>query len=153
MARFAASVSIVTTAGAAGRCGLTVSSVTSVSDDPPVVLVCVNRNARTCGLILRNGAFSVNLLKPGAEQLADTFAGRFDKSVDERFAMVEWDDGHPEVGVPVLSNAQVTLECAVSDTKNTGTHTVFFGDVRNIGIGNANGSLIYLNRKYQTLQL
>lgn len=151
MSRFGASVSIVTTAGPAGRCGLTVSSVTSVSDDPPVVLVCVNQNARTCNLISLNGVFSVSLLNRGTEKLADAFAGRQNYSVDERFALADWHHGLSGDGAPMLPDAPVALECAVADSKDAGTHRVFFGLVQNALLGQHEGSLFYLNRRYHVL--
>ncbi|MEM9222304.1 MAG: flavin reductase family protein [Pseudomonadota bacterium] len=148
MSRLGASVSIVTTAGPAGRCGLTVSSATSVSDDPPIVLVCINRSARTCDVLTQNGVFAVNVLAGGSEQLADAFAGRFNYSVSERFGLTEWNHNPAGSGAPILPSARVTLDCALFDSKDTATHRVVFGEVVGIHLGQPSEALVYLDRRY-----
>ena len=76
MSEAAATVSVVTTDGPAGRAGVTVSAMCSVSADPPTILVCVHHLSPACEAIRENGAFCVNVLGDGQSAISDTFAGR-----------------------------------------------------------------------------
>ncbi|MEW5422724.1 flavin reductase family protein [Amorphus sp. 3PC139-8] len=151
MSRLGAAVSIVTTDGPAGRCGLTVSSVTSVSDHPPIVLTCINQNARTCEILTRNSVFAVNVLGAGSETLSNAFAGRHGYAIEERFAQGEWCDHIEGTGAPVLHGSRVTLDCKVVDRIDSGTHRVFFGQVIALHFGGETPALLYLDRGYRAL--
>jgi len=151
MSRLGAAVSLVTTQGPAGRCGLTVSSVTSVSDEPPIVLTCINKQARTCEVLSQNRVFAVNVLKAGSEALSNAFAGRGGHSLDDRFALAEWCDHIEGTGAPVLHDSRVTLDCRVVDQIDSGTHRVFFGQVVALHLGEDSPALLYLDRAYRML--
>jgi len=75
MSRVAASVHLVTTDGAAGRAGMTATAVTSVTDNPATILVCINSSSRSCQLLQANGVFGVSVLTPQDQKLASVFAG------------------------------------------------------------------------------
>ena len=75
MSRLGAAVHVVTTAGAAGKTGFTATAVCSVSDQPAMLLVCLNRRSNSAPLLAQNGVFCVNTLGASEEKLADLFAG------------------------------------------------------------------------------
>src|SRR5690242_19206043 len=93
MGRTVTSVTVVTTIGPGGRCGLTVSAVASVSADPPMLMVCINRRSPAAAAIRRNGVFCVNLLAAHQAPLSDTFAGRPRAGEPFDFAAAEWQAG------------------------------------------------------------
>lgn len=149
MSRHCASVCIVTTDGPAGRCGITVSSVTSVSDAPPTLLCCVNKQARTCPILMENGVFAVSVLQEGSEDLSGAFAGAGDLSLEERFSLASWKQHHQGTGSPLLENARVALDCRVVDTLDCGSHRIFIGRVQGVhACDGAKSPLIYVDRRY-----
>ncbi|MHC5652944.1 flavin reductase family protein [Stappia sp.] len=149
MSRLGSAVHIATTDGASGRCGTTVSAVTSVSDSPPSILVCVNRQARINAAIKENGVFAINTLPAHAERLSDAFAGKGGLSFDERFALAEW--MVLATGTPVLAAARVGLDCRVTEITEVGTHSVIFGEVVALSLGDRGPALIYLDRAYHRI--
>ncbi|MEQ8655517.1 MAG: flavin reductase family protein [Kiloniellales bacterium] len=137
----ASSVCVVTTDGAAGRHGATVSAFCSVSADPPMVLVCLNAGSRIAQQVQENGVFRVNILPAGATGIADRFAGRHDSQVLDRF------DGMPVSGsVPHLDGA-TSLMCTLSQAVPAGTHQVCIGVVNEVDQG-ADLPLTYLAGRY-----
>jgi cob(II)yrinic acid a,c-diamide reductase len=149
MSRFAAAVHVVTTEGAFGRRGLTVSAACSVSDSPATVLVCLNRNNPHNLLFNQNGVFALNILAEHHQPLANAFSGKDNLSSDERFAFASWQVG--DLGVPVLSDALVSLECEIIDYKDVATHRVLFGEVKKITLNDLNLPIIYHHRLYKSL--
>ncbi|MCY4291179.1 MAG: flavin reductase family protein, partial [Roseovarius sp.] len=102
MRRVAATVTVVTTDGPAGRMGATVSAFTSLSADPPSVLVCLKANSRIARSVTDNGSFCVNILPEDGEDMAKQFAGMFDSDTLDRFKGIE--PIQTELG-PILPNA------------------------------------------------
>ena len=148
MRRAASVVSVVTTAGPAGRFGTTVSSMCSVTADPPTMLACINASSTTCAAIEENGSFCVNLL--GAEQrlVSDAFAGRIEAMRADRFACAEWDA--LTTGAPVLRAALAALDCRLTQSTLIGSHRVFVGHV--VDASSREGEpLVYSNRAYREL--
>jgi flavin reductase len=80
MARLGAAVNIVTTDGAAGRGGITATAVCSVTDDPPTLLVCLNRTSPRSALFLANGVLCVNTLSAGQQAVSNAFSAPSDKA-------------------------------------------------------------------------
>src|SRR5215475_14051368 len=101
MAHLGAAVNVVTTDGPAGRAGFTASAVCSVTDDPPTLLVCLNRASSAYGSVTKNGALCVNVLSVRHERLAQLFGGKVPAS--ERFAAARW--SVLETGAPVLADS------------------------------------------------
>jgi flavin reductase (DIM6/NTAB) family NADH-FMN oxidoreductase RutF len=126
MGHYATGVAVVTTPrddGAAA--GLTVSAVTSVSLDPRLILVCVDRASDTHRLIEAAGCFAVNVLEEG---MGETLARRFsDGDVEDRFRGIAWRT--ERTGAPVLDDALAWLDCRVSAALPGGDHTIFVGEV------------------------
>src|SRR5271168_2527191 len=109
MSRLGAAVHIVTTAGGAGKSGFTATAVCSVSDQPAMLLVCLNRSSNSAPLLAQNGVFCVNTLGAAEEKLADTFAGRSGVHLEERFSIGEWLT--LKTGSPVLASAVIAFDC------------------------------------------
>lgn len=147
MARLGAAVNVVTTDGVAGRGGCTASAVCSVTDDPPTLLVCLNRTGEICELVRANAVLCVNTLAAGQAALSPLFAGETGKTVRERFTAGDWE---PLVtGAPALADAVVSFDCMVSQVTEVGTHSVFFCSVEAIRLGaEEHEALIYFRRRY-----
>lgn len=125
MRRLAAGVCVITTVDEGRYLGCTATAVTSVSAEPPTLLVCLNRNSRTHAAVLRAGFFGVSVLAAEDAQLARDFAGM--GTVPDRF----WDDGWTTLhsGAPVLSNRAAAFDCRVTQSSGVASHTVIFGEV------------------------
>lgn len=148
MARLGAAVNIITTDGPAGRAGFTASAVCSVTDDPPTLLICLNRSASVYPAFQANGALCVNVLGAGQQQLSNLFGGK--TPMDERFAAAQWHAGRS--GVPVLAEAAATFECRVAGRTAVGTHDVLFCEVEVVRVGSAAHGLVYFDRRYHDLR-
>lgn len=150
MSRVAMAVHVVTTDGDAGRHGMTATAVTSVSDLPPTVLVCINRQTAVNDAVKQNGVFCVNALAASDEELANVFAGRGGADdMDARFTLGEWSS--IKTGSPVLESGLVALDCRVTEITEASTHSIVFGEVVAIRIGGERQSLLYANRRFQSL--
>ncbi|MGI4975794.1 MAG: flavin reductase [Janthinobacterium lividum] len=147
MARLGAAVNIVTSDGPAGRCGFTASSVCSVTDDPPTLLVCLNRTSANNARFKRNGVLCVNVLAARHEALSAAFAGSL--APDARFAEGRWST--LATGAPVLDGARVAFDCRIDQVTEVGTHSVLFCAVEAIRTGDNEEALIYLGRAYHRL--
>jgi len=119
----ASGVTVITCAVGGTPHGMTASSVTSLSADPPMMLACVNRSAPTSVAIRAAGGFVVNVLRAGQEHLARQFA----RPSDNKFAGVATTYG--ALSMPVLREALACLECEVCEYVDAGTHTVLLGRV------------------------
>lgn len=128
-------VSIVTTDGAGGRAGLTVSSMASVSADPPMLLVCIKRGSPLVQRIRMHGAFGVSVLGAHQAPIADVFAGRPGHGQPYDFDSARWEQS--VTGVPLLAGAAATFECLVATTVEAGSHTIVIGDVLQADRGSA----------------
>jgi flavin reductase len=146
MSRVLAAVHIVTTDGPAGRAGITASAVVSVSDDPPTVLFCINKNGRSAERFLANGCFCVNTLSSSDQWLADHFAGRSRMHPAERFTHGTWRAG--KTGAPVLETALAVFECRVMEVMTASTHSILIGAVTDARYAPGQ-SLAYLERAYR----
>ncbi|SFM46907.1 flavin reductase/cob(II)yrinic acid a,c-diamide reductase [Pleomorphomonas diazotrophica] len=127
IARLPSGVNIVTSAGSAGKAGFTATAVASVSDDPPTVLVCLNRKSPQNKLMRENAQFAVNLLPKDAVTLANIFAGRTGLHLEDRFKHGDWTT--LTTGSPVLKGAVMALDCRLLSFEDVGSHTVYFGTV------------------------
>ncbi|GBQ80374.1 flavin mononucleotide reductase [Acetobacter malorum DSM 14337] len=129
MSLLGAPVVLVTTHGPGGRQGLTVSAISSVSDAPPTVLVCLNRNNRSHQAFLQNGVIGISVLSPVHHDLARIFSSR-SVAPDEKFAQGNWVIG--DTGSALLADALVTLDCEIDAIHSAGTHDVLFCAVKSI---------------------
>lgn len=148
MSHAAATVNVVTTDGPAGRSGVTVSAMSSVSADTPkpTLLVCVNEASPSAGAILENGVFCVNVLRDDQSYISDTFAGRFRAQVPDKFECAKWST--MATGAPRVIDPLVAFDCRVVSSDLVGTHHVFFGEVEDIFVAATGSPLIYARRAY-----
>lgn len=131
MRQVAATVTVVTTDGPGGQMGATVSAFTSLSADPPSVLVCLKADSRIARAVADNGTFCVNILPEDAVEWAQRFAGAFDEAKPNRFEGLEITI--TEFG-PILPRA-TAFTCSLNHRVNHGSHAICIGDVT--GISNA----------------
>lgn len=149
MARFAGAVHVVTTDGPAGRRGVTAIAACSVSDNPPMVLVCLNRENVNNDVFLDNGVFALNTLTADHQSLSTAFSGLNGLPPDERFALAQWDT--LSSGAPTLVDALAVFDCQVIDTKELATHRIYFGKVTGLRLGDNLQPLLYFDRGYRVL--
>jgi len=123
MRRWTSGVSVVTAQGADGPTGMTVSAFTSVSVEPPLVVVCLHGDTRTHTAVERAGVYAVNILSAAQEELSNRFAS----SQQDRFEGVATHAGSK--GAPLLDGCLARLECEVVAAHTEGTHTLFVGRV------------------------
>lgn len=144
MASFASSVTVVTAGAAAQPVGLTVSAFTSVSLDPPLVLICLDERAYSTQTVVDWGGYTVNILPEGTADLAIRFATR---GVD-KFAGVETlPPTTPRAG-PVLAEAMAILECRIVSATETGDHWILVGEVLHSEVRHQAHPLIYHARRF-----
>ena len=150
---FAAStVNVVTTSGAAGRSGVTVSAMSSVSADgeKPTLLVCVHHMSQAASAIIKNGVFCVNVLRDDQSFISDSFAGRIKQAGGDKFLCTDW--VACGTGSPRVADGLVAFDCRLKSQERIGTHHVFIGEVENIHAAERGSPLIYANRAYGTPQ-
>lgn len=150
MSRMGASVNLITSDGPQGRHGLVASAVCSVSDAPPTLLVCINRNAFVHDRFLQNFHLCVNVLSADHQDLCASFA-RYVPGVD-RFAKGEWTT--LATGCPVLTDANVAFDCRIASVIEQGSHSVMFCEVKAVHLpAHAGRGLVYFSRDYHHLAL
>lgn len=148
MSRLAAGVSIVSALDEDGAPrGLTATAVCSVSLRPPLVLASLSTDSTTHAAVEATGAFALNLLGRGEEDLARRFA----RPADAKFAGVAWAAG--VTGCPTLPEALAVCECALERSVPAGDHTLFLGRVVHVAVNQAvpNDPLIYFAGAYEAL--
>ena len=125
MGHFATGVTVVASRASDGRpVGLTVNAFTSVSLDPPLVMVCIHKEADAHDPLLRAGHFGVSLLKAGQQELAVSFS---EDDPEDRFRGLEVVDG--PLGSPFLQGALAWIECEVTEVHSGGDHSIVLGKV------------------------
>lgn len=150
MAQLPAAVNIITTSGEGGRCGITASAVCSVTDQPPTVLICMNRSSAMHGVFTKNGNLCINVLNSDQEELARHFAGMTKVPMEERFQWDIWKEG--TLGMPMLRDALVNLEGTIKNCLDVGSHSVMFVELHNVALREKGGSLVYFNRIFHQVQ-
>lgn len=149
MARLGAAVNVITTDGPGGRAGFTASAVCSVTDTPPVLLVCANRANDSYPAFKANGILCVNTLTGAHEALSPLFAGLTEDPAEARFDAGEWST--LATGAPLLEGAAVAFDCRIDQIVEVGTHDVFFCAVEAVHLGDTQEVLIYYRRSYHRL--
>ena len=150
MSRAATFVAVVTTDGEAGRFGVTISSLTSVSadGDHPSLLACLHHKSPAAAAILRNRAFCANLLNEDQHQVSDLFAGRMTAGEHAaRFDRTPWARG--ELGQPVLEGATASFECQLATSVLWETHHIIIGRVTAVRLSESPAALLYGQRAYR----
>jgi len=143
--KFATGITIVTVIGPDGLPhGMTVNSFTSVSLDPPLVLVCIDRKATICPKLQATECFGINVLAENQRDLSTHFARRG----TDRFESVPWIAG--ERGVPLIDGALAHYECEVTRVTDGGDHLIFIAEVRHLQCFEGR-PLLYFASGYETL--
>jgi flavin reductase (DIM6/NTAB) family NADH-FMN oxidoreductase RutF len=144
---WASGVAVVTTRRDGGIRGITVSSFTSVSLDPPLILICIDRKAASHATIAAQRAFGVNLLRADQADLSDHAAGRR----GQRGTMLDGIAHRTAVtGAPLLVDCLAWLDCSLAATHDGGDHTIFVGRVEAAGVA-PGAPLIWHDRDYSRL--
>lgn len=147
MRRLASGVSIIATALDGARRGLVATAVSSVSADPPTLLVCVSQAAFAHDFISLSGRFSVNVLRAEDRSLAEKFSAPALRG--RRFEFGEWTT--LQTGAPVLATALSCFDCVVAEEARMASHTVFFGRVIDVRVQEgAIDPLLFWNGAYRT---
>jgi flavin reductase len=148
MSRSAASVSVVTTDGPAGRGGVTVSAMTSISADGPrpTMLTCLNASSSALPLVLQNGCFCINVLRTGQTDISDVFSSRVPAPGGDKFNAVETEV--METGAPRIVDALVSFDCRLISAEKIGTHHICIGEVASVITAHEGEPLLYGLRKY-----
>jgi flavin reductase (DIM6/NTAB) family NADH-FMN oxidoreductase RutF len=146
MRRFATGVTVVTTVVEGAPKGFTANAFSSVSAEPPMVLVCVNRQARSHPIISAAGHFCVNILRLEQQPVAERFAAR-----DGRDPFASLPFGTAKTGSPVIAGTLGFLDCELAEEHSAGTHTIFLGIVLACA-ANEGSPLGYFNASYRDFQ-
>lgn len=146
LGRFASGITVITTRDANGTPhGMTVSAFSSLSLDPPLILVCVANDATMAPALAASDTFAVNVLNAGQEAISRRFAGK----VDDRFAGVGYHDG--ELGDPVLEEVLAWMQCRVVARHPSGDHVIVVGRVEHANAAEGK-PLLYYRGGYATLE-
>ncbi len=146
LSQWASGVTIVTSRSGDVVHGMTVSAFTSVSLDPPLVLVCADKASNTHGVIAESGSFAAHVLAQGQEDLSSLFADKQREA--ERFAGRAWSEG--ATGAPILEDALVVIDCKVVAAHDAGDHVIYVGSVEEARFG-AGEPLLHYHGRYRQL--
>lgn len=149
MSRVGAAVHIVTTNGPAGLGGVTASAVTSITAEPPMMVLCINKTSRCTATLMKNGVFCINTLGRADQELSDIFAGRTNHGLEERFTAGQWTT--LVTGAPKLTSALVAFDCRLVEAKEVSTHLMMIGTVEAVEIAPRSEALMYAHREYWRL--
>lgn len=148
MSRLGAAVNIVTTDGPGGLAGFAATAVCSVSDNPPTLLVCLNRGSSAYPAMIANRVLCVNTLSGAHEKLSNLFGGK--TPVADRFAAGQWQ--LMVTGAPALEDALVSFDCRIRTIHDGGTHDILICDIDAIKTSDSTEALIYFNRGYKRVE-
>ncbi|MBR0699680.1 flavin reductase family protein [Bradyrhizobium diazoefficiens] len=139
-------VSVITAGRGKDITGMTVTSVTSLSVEPPTLLVSINRDASSFPLIRRHGAFGVNILNADQLDVAERFAGKGGLKGADRFKGAKW--ATAVSGVPLLVGALSAFDCEVEEIMERHSHGIVIGRVRDIKSSMRTAALAYWHGQY-----
>ncbi len=148
MRRLVASVVVVTAHDGEKRYAMAASAVTSLSMDPPSILLCVNKSASIYPILESGADFCINILSPSHEPLAVASSGA--QKGEARFAIGDWRED-PDTKTPFLGDAQAGLICAVDGIHHYGTHGIFIGKVKRVHLHGDVYPLIYVDGRYASV--
>lgn len=146
MRQSASPVCVVTTQFEGQRMALTISSFLSVSADPPLISVCINRNSRMCTALTATQGFALHMLAEDQSHIADTFAGRPRIGEPYDFSCATWvcQGEHCE---PLMSGVTASALCSVVSFTDAGSHRLFIAEVKSLATSEKR-PLLFWNRLY-----
>jgi len=145
LSRFPSGVTVVTTKDGTGKLhGITVSAFCSVSLEPPLILVCIEKITGSHAALKESGVFVVNILNETQSELSKHFASQ----LEDKFEEIEFGEGIHSL--PILEGVAASLECRVHAEHDGGDHTIFVGEVEKITVNDAR-PLAYLHGDYRSI--
>jgi len=149
MRAFPQGVTVATTNGPSGATGLTVSSFTSVSLDPPLILISLAKGSAMHDLFREAKAYAINFLADDQKSVSDRFAGR--TNAKDRFEGLKFTKG--VTGSPIIEGARVAIECKAWRVYEGGDHSILVGEVVSAKTFNSKRPLVYYSQQYTTTEL
>lgn len=144
MRRLASAVGVVVGQGADGPVGMAATSITSLTMEPPAILLCVNRAAGLHVCLAVGAPLSISILSRDQKEVSMAFGGSMPR--DQRFRIGLW---QPDInGLPALAGAQANLACHIEQLVPYGTHSVVIARVGAVGLSDAVAPLIYQDGAY-----
>ena len=142
---FATGVTVVTCLSDGGPAGITVNSFTSVSLDPPLLLVCLHKQAASASALVAASHFAINVLQNEQQPASITFSTR----VEDRFGTTPWSCG--EAGAPILEESLCVFECERFAVYDGGDHHILVGQVIKASFDTSLDPLLYFRGRYRRL--
>ena len=146
MRHLAGGVSVITARRGRDISGMTVTSVSSLSVDPPALIVSINREASSWPLVKRYGFFGVNILTSDQIDIAERFTGKGGLTGAGRFAGADWTTRAS--GVPLLVGALAAIDCEVEDVVERHSHAIVIGRVLDVAVSARTAALAYWQGRY-----
>ena len=146
MRHLAGGVSVITVGRAKDITGMTVTSVSSLSVEPPTLIVSINRESSSWPLLKRLGVFGVNILTADQLDIAERFTGKDGLKGADRFAGAEWVTRAS--GVPLLVGALAAIDCEVEDIVERHSHAIVIGRVLDMQLSSRTAALAYWQGQY-----
>ena len=149
MRNWASGIAIVTASHNGERHGMTVSSFTSLSLDPPLISVSLYKTSRTHALVIEAGHFGVTILAVDQEEISNRFAGRI-PDTEDRLAGLDIET--LSSGAPFISGGLTFFDCRVTQEIPLGTNSLFVAEILDLHSGDDGNPLLYFDQKYQKLE-
>lgn len=149
MRRTASGVSVLTTDGPAGKAGVTISTLCSLSMEPPSIIACVHSRSTALAAILANGTFSGNVLAEGQAEIALVFSGQRPGPQAERFGGAKWKTS--ALGNPYPDDALACFDCQLAAQFEFGSHKIIVGEVKSVIVSDRK-PLIYSRQIFSRLE-
>jgi flavin reductase (DIM6/NTAB) family NADH-FMN oxidoreductase RutF len=140
---FATGVSVVTTGRDGNFHAITINSLTSVSLEPTLLLICLDQGSRTLPLAAESGVFNINILREDQEHISRLFAS---KSASHALSDVDFELG--ALGAPLIGGCLAYLQCRVVDQMEAGDHTILLAEVVHAEMGDEGPPLLYFRGRY-----
>jgi flavin reductase len=148
MRRLASGVSLITTVNQGVRHGLVATAVSSVTADPPTLLVCINRNASAHAHVEEAGILCVNVLSDAHQDVAARFSSSTDRHL--RFEQGDWRE--IETGAPGLANSLASFDCIVRQVVPYHSHSIFLAEIVGVELwADTSSPLLYMDGRYRML--
>jgi flavin reductase (DIM6/NTAB) family NADH-FMN oxidoreductase RutF len=146
MRQLTGGVSVITAGKGRDISGMTVTSVSSLSVDPPSLIVSLNRESSSWPLVKRYGFFGVNILTSDQVDIAERFTGKGGLKGADRFAGAPWTTRAS--GVPLLADALAAIDCEVEDVVERHSHAIVIGRVLDVAVSARTAALAYWQGRY-----
>ena len=146
MRQLTGGVSVITAGRGRDISGMTVTSVSSLSVDPPALIVSINRESSSWPLVKRYGFFGVNILTSDQLDIAGRFTGKGGLKGVDRFAGARWLTRAS--GVPLLADALAAIDCEVEDVVERHSHAIVIGRVLDVAVSARTAALAYWQGRY-----